>query len=77
MPAVLRLPAPTSVPLDDGQLASARAVYASIGLGARHRARPDFGDCFAHALAKTRKLPLLFKGADFVHTDVEPAFRPA
>jgi ribonuclease VapC len=30
---------------------------------------------FAYALAKTRNLPLLFKGDDFVHTDVEPALK--
>jgi ribonuclease VapC len=34
-------------------------------------------DCFSYALAKTRNLPLLFKGDDFIHTDIEPALRPA
>lgn len=37
----------------------------------------NFGDCFAYALARTRNLPLLFKGNDFVHTDIEPARKPA
>ncbi len=37
----------------------------------------NFGDCFAYALAKTRNLPLLFKGDDFIHTDIEPALKPA
>jgi ribonuclease VapC len=37
----------------------------------------NMGDCFAYALAKTRNLPLLFKGDDFIHTDIEPALKPA
>lgn len=47
----------------------------SRGLG--HAAKLNFGDCFSYALAKTRNLPLLFKGSDFLHTDVEPALRPS
>jgi ribonuclease VapC len=31
------------------------------------------GDCFSYALAKIRGLPLLFKGDDFVHTDIRAA----
>ena len=46
------------------------------GRGSGHRASLNFGDCFAYALAKTRNLPLLFKGDDFVHTDIEPVLRP-
>jgi ribonuclease VapC len=30
----------------------------------------NFGDCFSYALAKSMNLPLLFKGNDFIHTDV-------
>ncbi|ANK89869.1 PilT domain-containing protein [Rhizobium sp. N6212] len=29
-------------------------------------------DCAAYALAKSLSLPLLFKGDDFAHTDIEP-----
>jgi ribonuclease VapC len=39
----------------------------------RHRAALNIGDCFSYALAKAMDLPLLFKGDDFSHTDVEPA----
>lgn len=46
------------------------------GRGSKHPARLNFGDCFAYALAKTRNLPLLFKGDDFIHTDIEPALMP-
>jgi ribonuclease VapC len=31
------------------------------------------GDCFAYACAQDRDLPLLFKGNDFVYTDIEVA----
>jgi ribonuclease VapC len=30
-------------------------------------------ECFAYALARTMNLPLLFKGDDFIHTDICPA----
>lgn len=31
----------------------------------------NFGDCFSYALAKARNEPLLCKGEDFKHTDIE------
>ena len=39
----------------------------------RHRAGLNMGDCFAYALAMSRGEPLLFKGDDFIHTDVKRA----
>lgn len=36
----------------------------------RHPANLNFGDCFAYALAKEMKAPLLFKGDDFAKTDI-------
>ena len=51
----------------------ARDVYRDFGRGSGHPARLNFGDCFAYALSKTTGEPLLFKGDDFIHTDVEPA----
>ncbi|MBL8582245.1 MAG: type II toxin-antitoxin system VapC family toxin [Rhizobiaceae bacterium] len=50
----------------------ARHAYRTFGKGS-HPARLNLGDCFAYALAKARGEPLLFKGEDFRHTDVEPA----
>ena len=35
--------------------------------------RLSFWDGFADAAAGTHAVPLLFKGDDFVHTDIEPA----
>ena len=52
-------------------------AYALYGRGTGHPAKLNMGDCFAYALAKTRNLPLLFKGNDFIHTDIEPALKPA
>ena len=39
----------------------------------RHPARLNMGDCFAYACARTRNVPLLFKGEDFALTDVAVA----
>jgi ribonuclease VapC len=42
----------------------------------RHPARLNVSDCFAYGLAKSRNLPLLFKGDDFTKTDIISAWRP-
>ena len=55
------------------QLDAALSAYAAYGIGTKHPARLNMGDCFSYALAKTRNLPLLFKGDDFVHTDITSA----
>ena len=51
----------------------ARAAYRDFGRGSGHPAQLNFGDCFAYALAKSMREPLLFKGDDFSHTDVAAA----
>ncbi len=50
----------------------ARQAYQDYGKG-RHKAGLNLGDCFAYALAREMDEPLLFKGKDFLHTDIEPA----
>ena len=50
----------------------ARQGFRQFGKGL-HPAGLNFGDCFAYALAKETKQPLLFKGEDFSRTDVEIA----
>ena len=52
-------------------------AHRRYGRGSKHPAKLNFGDCFSYALAKSRNLPLLFKGDDFIHTDIEPALKPA
>ncbi len=56
---------------DEAQARIAADAYRRFGRG-NHRAGLNFGDCFAYALAKSLDAPLLFKGADFAHTDVRP-----
>jgi ribonuclease VapC len=56
------------VTLEQAQIA--RAAYRDFGRGSGHPAQLNFGDCFAYALAKSMREPLLFKGDDFSHTDV-------
>ena len=58
--------APVSV--EQGNLA--RAAHKQFGRGSNHPAGLNLGDCFAFALAKSRREPLLFKGRDFAHPDV-------
>jgi ribonuclease VapC len=60
-------------PVTEIQARLARDAYRDFGKGSGHPARLNFGDCFAYALAKVTGEPLLFKGADFVHTDILPA----
>jgi ribonuclease VapC len=55
----------------DGALADvAQAAYRTFGQGAHGL---NYGGCFSYALAKSRDLPLLFKGEDFAVTDVRRA----
>ena len=48
----------------------ARAAYRDFREGSGHPAGLNVGDCFAYALAKSTREPLLFKRDDFSHTDV-------
>ncbi|BBO85340.1 ribonuclease VapC [Desulfosarcina ovata subsp. sediminis] len=57
------------MPVDVQQMALANQAYERFGKG-RHPARLNYGDLFSYALAKSRNLPLLFKGDDFSKTDL-------
>lgn len=61
------------VPVDQEQGQLARSAFSRFGKG-RHRAGLNFGDCFSYAAAISLSEPLLFKGDDFLYTDV-PIFR--
>ncbi len=65
------------VPVTPDDARAAAAAFERFGRGSGHRANLNFGDCFAYALAMTRQVPLLFKGDDFIHTDVTPALPAA
>lgn len=58
------------VAVDASQADIARTAYRTYGKG-RHRAALNYGDCFSYALAKVSGQPLLFKGDDFAHTDID------
>jgi ribonuclease VapC len=54
----------------EAQARIAREAYRDFGKGSGHPARLNFGDCFAYALAKAMREPLLYKGEDFARTDI-------
>jgi ribonuclease VapC len=60
-------------PVTATQAQIARQAYRDFGRGSGHPARLNFGDCLSYALAKDQREPLLYKGDDFVHTDIRPA----
>jgi ribonuclease VapC len=47
-------------------------AFTQYGKGKGHPAQLNFGDLFSYAIAKTRGLPLLYKGNDFAQTDSRP-----
>jgi ribonuclease VapC len=55
--------------VEDSRLAL--EAFHRFGKGLHSKAKLNLGDCAAYALAKRLDAPLLFKGDDFVHTDVE------
>jgi ribonuclease VapC len=63
----------TIEPVTPEQARLARNAYQRFGKGSGHRAKLNFGDCFAYALAKDLDEPLLFIGQDFLHTDIPRA----
>jgi len=65
------------VAFDRGLADAAVDAHRRFSRDSGHPANLNFGDCFAYALAKTRNVPLLFKGDDFIHTDIVPALKPA
>jgi ribonuclease VapC len=60
------------VPVDEAHARVAIGAWRRFGKG-RHPAGLNFGDCFAYATASLANLPLLFKGDDFVQTDLRAA----
>ena len=69
--------------LTGAEIVGVTPQQAEIAIGAfrrfgrgRHRARLNIGDCFSYALAIATDQPLLFKGDDFIHTDIRPVLPP-
>ena len=70
---LMALPSLRSVDFDHRMVRAARDAFLRFGRGRGHPARLNMGDCMAYAVAKVWRAPLLFKGDDFVHTDLTPA----
>jgi ribonuclease VapC len=60
-------------PVTAAQAKIAWEAYRDYGRGSGHAANLNFGDCFSYALARTTREPILFKGDDFIHTDLRSA----
>jgi ribonuclease VapC len=60
-------------PVTPEQSEIGRTAYRNFGKSSGHPAQLNYGDCFAYALAKVTREPLLFIGQDFSKTDVRPA----
>ena len=63
------------LPFDEEQARKASEAFGKYGKGIDPKARLNLADCAAYALAKSLSAPLLFKGNDFIHTDIEVAVR--
>jgi ribonuclease VapC len=70
---LFRLPIFDITPPDRADIDAAYAAFVAFGKGSGHPAALNFGDVFSYALAKTRAVPLLFKGNEFAETDIRPA----
>ena len=62
-------------PITENQARLARRAMQIFGRGSGSKAKLNFGDCFTYALAKDLREPLLYKGNDFLHTDVRSALQ--
>lgn len=58
------------VSVGDSELRQALDAYERYGRNSGHSAKLNMGDCFAYACAKANGAVLLYKGDDFVHTDL-------
>ncbi len=61
------------VPPGPEDVEAAFSAFLRFGKGRGHPAQLNLGDVFSYALAKTRALPLLYKGDDFARTDIAAA----
>jgi len=62
-------------PVSVAQAKIARQAYRDYGKGSGHPAGLNFGDCFTYALASEKRDSVLYKGDDFVHTNLRSALK--
>lgn len=70
---LLALPNLVVIALERSHVAIARDAFKRYGKGQGHPAKLNLGDCLTYAVAKVHEVPLLYKGADFPHTDLRSA----
>jgi ribonuclease VapC len=63
------------IPVNAKEAETALAAFSRYGNGRGHPAQLNLGDCFAYAVARNHRKPLLFKGHDFDNTDIRSAAR--
>lgn len=61
------------LPVAAKEAATALSAFSRYGKGRGHPAQLNMGDCFAYAMARNNRVPLLFKGNDFSQTDIAAA----
>ncbi|MFJ6328036.1 MULTISPECIES: type II toxin-antitoxin system VapC family toxin [unclassified Rhizobium] len=71
--AFLQVAKITVVPITDAIARRAVEAFAVYGKGKGHPAQLNFADCLSYACADALKMPILFKGGDFVETDLRSA----
>jgi ribonuclease VapC len=69
----LKIYAIKHMPIEPRASEMAIRTFERYGKGQDPKARLNMGDCFAYACARLHKVPLLCKGDDFIHTDIELA----
>jgi ribonuclease VapC len=77
---IMEIPNLVIEPVTAEQARVARQAHRDYGRGSGHPANLNLGDCFSYALARAKREPILFKGDDFIHTDLRfalPANRAA
>ena len=60
----------TVVPIGEESDIHAIDAFARYGKGQGHPAQLNLGDCFSYAVAKEHGVALLYKGDDFLRTDL-------
>ena len=60
----------TVVTIGEDEAGLALLAHRRYGKGTGHAAKLNMGDCFAYACAKANGARLLYKGNDFIHTDL-------
>jgi len=63
----------TVVPITEETAELSVIAFERYGKGRNNRAGLNFGDCLSYACAQLHGARLLFKGNDFVHTDIARA----